>query len=787
MSMLDRKLGRDLFRIWGQVIAIGFVIAAGVAVVVLSMGTLTSLRDTRDAYYDRYRFADVFAYAKRAPETLAAVMEDIPGVARVDTRIVQDIILEMPDLMEPARGRILSIPEGGEPDLNRLFLRSGRLVELGRPDEVVLNVAFAEANNLNPGDDIVANVNGRRRTLHVVGTALSPEFIYAIAPGEFFPDNRRYGVMWMGREGLEAAFDLDGAFNNVTLSLTRTAVEADVIDRVDDLLEPYGGVGAFGRDDQDSNAYVKSEFEQLATLTTIVPPIFLAVAAFLLNIVISRLIDTEREQVGLLKAFGYSDLAVGWHYMKFVLAIASFGVLMGWGLGAWLGRGMTAMYTEYFQFPFLYYHPDLSTFIGSGALSLTVAVAGAWFAVRRAVRIPPAVAMQPPAPPAYHKGVGNKIALLQWFGAPSRMIVRHIVRWPVRAGLTIIGISFSGALLVASFFFLDAIDEMLDLFFFANQRQDVTVVFSNPRADFVAQDLLHLPGVERAEVFRVVPVKLRHGHLEERVGITGIDQDADLTRLVSTDGNPVTLPADGLVLTEQLANMLEARVGDWVEVEVMEGRRPHIRAPVNAISQEYVGLSAYMDRTALSRMMEEAPAASGGYLSVEANQLPAFFDAVKEIPAIQGVSLRGASLDEFERIMDETMVTMVSFYVMFGALIAIGVVYNSARISLSERARELASMRVLGFTKAEVAGVLLGELAVVTFIALPLGCLFGFLLASFMVHQFSNELYRLPLIIYPSTYGRSVIVVALSAVVTGFLVARRVNNLDLVAVLKTRE
>jgi len=787
MAILDRKLRRDLIRIWGQVIAIGFVIAAGVAVVVLSMGTLTSLRDTRDAYYERYRLADVFAYAKRAPERLASVLEDIPGVARVDTRIVQDIILDLPDLMEPARGRIHSLPEGRDPNLNQLFIESGRLVEMGRPDEVVLNVAFAEANNLYPGDEIVANINGRRRTLNVVGTALSPEFIYTIAPGEFVPDNRRYGVMWMGREALEAAFDLDGAFNQVSLSLTRTAVDADVIDRVDDLLDPYGGVGAFGREDQQSHAFMKSEFDQLATLTTIVPPIFLAVAAFLLNIVIGRLIDTEREQVGLLKAFGYSDLGVGWHYMKFVLAITSVGVLMGWFFGAWLGHGLTSMYTAYFQFPFVFYRPDLSTFIGSGALSLAVAVAGAWFAVRRAVSIPPALAMHPPAPPAYHKGAGNRIAFTKWLGAPSRMIVRHIVRWPVRAGLTIIGISFSGALLVSSFFFLDSIDEMLDLFFFANQRQDVTVVFSNPRSDIVVEDLLNLPGVERAEAFRIIPVKLRHEHLEEQVGITGIDQGADLTRLVSSDGIPVELPPDGLVLTEQLATMLDVAIGDWIEIEVMEGRRPHVSAPVNAISQEYVGLSAYMDRAALNRMMEEAPAASGGYLSVDASMLPAFFERVKDIPALQGVTMRGASLEVFEEVLDETMVSMISFYVLFASLIAIGVVYNSARISLSERARELASMRVLGFTKGEVAGVLLGELAVITFIALPLGCFLGFLLAFLMVQQFSNELYRLPLIIYPSTYGWSVIVVSLSAIVTGVIVARRVNGLDLVAVLKTRE
>ena len=785
--MLDRKLRRDLWHIRGQVLAIGFVIAAGVAVVVLSMGTLTSLRDTRDAYYDRYRFADIFAYVRRAPEHLAEAMADIPGVQRVNTRIVEDIVLDMPGLMEPARGRIHSLPEGRQPELNRLFLRSGRMVEPGRSDEVLLNVDFAEAHDLHPGDRVVGNINGRRRTLEVVGTALSPEFIYAIAPGEFVPDNRRYGVMWMGREGLEAAFDLDGAFNEVSLSLTRSAVEEDVVDRVDDLLEPFGGVGAFTREDHESDAFLRGEFDQLSMMTRIMPPIFLLVAAFLLNIVINRLVDTEREQIGLLKAFGYHNYAVGWHYMKFVLAITSFGVLIGWVLGAWLGRGMTDMYAGYFQFPFLFYRPELGIFLQSGILSFAVAVAGSWFAARRAVRLAPAVAMQPPAPPVYRKMMTEKWGLERFLGAPSRMIIRHLARWPLRAGMTIIGISFSGALLVSTFFFLDAIDEMFELFFFSTQKQDVTVIFPSPRADIVAQDLLNLPGVMRAEVFRAVPVRFRNGHLDERAAITGVDAGADLSRLMDMNHNEIELPSDGLVLTDQLARMLAVSPGDWLEIEVMEGRRPHVRAPVNAVSQEYIGLAAYMDRYALSRLMEEAPAASGGYLTLDTNALAEFFEAVKEIPAVHGVTVLGAALEEFEEIMDETMVRMIAVYIAFASLITVGVVYNSARISLSERGRELASMRVLGFTKGEVAGLLLGELAVVTIISLPLGCLMGYALAAYMIKSFSTELYRLPFIIYPSTYGWAIIVVLLSAIVTGALVARRVNRLDLVAVLKTRE
>lgn len=787
MSMLDRKLRRDLWHIRGQVVAISFVIAAGIAIMVLMQGSLTSLQETRDAYYDRYRFADIFAYARRAPESLTARIAEIEGVARVDTRIVQDIVLDMPDLIEPARGQIHSLPEGREANLNRIYLRSGRLLEPGRPDEVIINEAFAIAHGLFPGDQISGNINGRRRTLTIVGTALSPEFIYTISPGEFIPDNRRFGILWMGRETLAAAFDLDGAFNEVSVSLTRDADELDVIDRMDDLLDPYGGVGAFGRVDHQSDAFLESEFNQLRSMSVVIPPIFIAVAAFLLNIVINRLIDTEREQVGLLKAFGYHDFSVGWHYMKFVLAITGIGILLGWGLGTWMGQAMTTMYGDYFKFPFLIYRPNISTFIISGGLSVAIAVFAAWFAVRRAVRLAPAVAMVPPAPPVYRRSVAERWGIAKYLGAPSRMILRNLSRWPLRAALTSVGISLSVAMLIMSLFMIDSIDEMLDLFFFSTQRQDVTLTFVNPRQDIAREDVQNLPGVLRAEMFRAVPVRLRNGPLSERVGITGIEDDADLTRLLDVNNRVVTLPLDGIVLTDQLALQLDLEAGDWVDVEVMEGRRPHLRIPVNGISQEYVGLAAYMNREALSRVMEEAPAASGAYVAIDMNRLEEFFGAVKKLPIVQGVTMRIAALSEFRRIMDNSMVTAISFYILFAALIAVGVVYNSARISLSERARELASMRVLGFTKSEVAGVLLGELAVVTLISLPIGCLMGYGMAAGIVNQFATELFRLPFIIQPSTFGWAVLIVIVATVVTGAIVARRINNLDLVAVLKTRE
>ncbi len=787
MAILDRKLRRDLWRIKGQVLAIGFVIAAGIAILIVMQGSLTSLQETRNAYYDRYRFADVFASARRAPESLAARVAAIPGVSRVDTRIAQDVILDMPSMIEPARGRILSLPEGREPNLNWISRRLNRDFEFGRPDEVIVNETFANAHELFPGDQIVANINGRRRTLTIIDVAMSPEFIYAISPGELVPDKRRFGILWMGRQSLEAVFGLDGAFNQISMSLTRDANEQFVIDQTDALLAPYGGIGAYGRSDHQSDAFLESEFMQLQTMSQILPPIFILVAAFLLNIVINRLIDTEREQIGLMKAFGYHDYSVGWHYMKFVLAIAGIGVVLGWALGYLLGGMMTDLYGTFFKFPFLLYQPNPATFVVSGALSLGVAAGAAWFAVRRAVRLDPAVAMTPPSPPVYRRSIAERFGFAKHLGAPSRMIMRNLSRWPIRAGLTSLGVSFSVGMLIMSLFMVDSIDEMLDTFFFNTQRQDVTLTFTNPTHDISREDVQNIPGVLRAEMFRAVPVRLRNGVNSERVGIIGVDDGADLTRLLDVNNREVTLPLDGLMLTDQLAAQLSVQVGDVIDVEIMEGRRPHLRIPVNGISQEYVGLSAYMNREALARVMEEAPSASGAYVRVDANSMAQFFQEVKKTPALQGVTLRSAALEEFRRIMDETMISAISFYIFFASLIAVGVIYNSARISLSERARELASMRVLGFTKSEVAGVLLGELAVITLVSLPIGCLLGYGMAASIVDQFGTELFRLPFVIQPSTFGWAVLIIITASVATGAIVARRVNNLDLVAVLKTRE
>ncbi len=787
MSPLNRKLLRDIWHMRGQVLAIALVIAAGVAVYVTVVGTLRSLEGTRDAYYERHRFADVFATVKRAPESLLQSMAQIPGVKWVETRIVVEVSLDVEGMDEPAAGRLVSIPPRDRPLLNDVTLRAGRWITPGRPDEVLISEAFSDAHGFGPGDTLAATINGRRRTLEIVGIGLSPEYVYSIGGDNLMPDDRRFGVVWMGREPLEAAFDLEGAFNSVSIALLHNAREAIVIDALDRLLDPYGGTGAYGRSEQLSDQYLSSEMDGLDAMARVAPPIFLAIAAFLLNIVVTRLIAIEREQIGLLKAFGYSNLAVGWHYMKFVLLVSALGIVGGLVGGAWMGRGMTAIYTEFFRFPFLYYSapPGVYTF---AALVATAATAlGALNAVRVAVRLPPAVAMAPAAPPVYRKSIFESFGLTVFAGEPTRMILRHLSRWPVRGGLAILGIAMAAAIMVAAMFSADAFEKIIEVYFFQSQRQNLTVAFVEPQPVRIANEVRRLPGVIAAEPFRMVPVRLHFEHRSRRVGVTGIVDGADISRLIDMDLIPVEVPESGLVLSSRLAQILGAGRGDTLVVEVLEGRKPVRQVVVAVVVEEYLGTAAYMRVDALNRLMQEGSRISGLYLLTDPAESAVLYRAFKNRPVVAAVVRQTAALEMFRATMEESLTIMTFFLTLFGAAIAFGVIYNTARISLSERGRELASLRVLGFTRGEVSYILLGELAVLTLVALPIGCVIGYGFAWLIATNLVNDLYHMPLVVSRATYGYAILVVLVSALISAVVVRMRIDRLDLIAVLKTRE
>ncbi len=787
MKTRNRMLLRDMWHLRGQLLATALVVMCGVASFVLMHSTYDSLRTAQAKYYQDYRFSNIFSELKRAPLSLVKQIAEIDGVAGVRARVVMGVTLDVPGLEEPASGRLVSIPERRQPMINDLYLVRGRYVQPERSDEVIASKAFASANHLELGDRIGAVINGRWEQLIIVGIGLSPEYIYEAGGGTVFPDNRRFGVLWMGETALAAAFNMEGAFNDVVLTLSAGAVEADVIDRLDKVLERYGGTGAYGREEQLSHRFISDEIAQGSLTATYLTTIFLSVAAFLLHIVLSRLVTLQRNEIGLLKAFGYGNTVVGLHYLQLAGITVLCGVAAGSAIGLYLGSHLTAVYQDYYRFPELPFAVTPQVIVIGALISLLAATAGALTAVRRAASLPPAVAMRPEPPPSYHASALERSGLHRLLPASARMIMRHLLRKRWNSLLSAFGIACAAGILLVGGYMLASITYLMRMQFEEVQREDVMIVFNEAVSARARHEVARLPGVLYAEMYRSVPVRFINGYRSKRAEITGITQGSRLRRLVDAKGRSVELPPDGLVLSRKLAQLLAVETGDVLRVEVLEGARPVRSIPVSGMVDELVGLNAYMDIAALNRVMREGRSVSGAYLAVDQDHSGALYKTLKKLPAVAGVTFREALLKSFQEILDRSILISTFINIAFACIIAFGVVYNGARIALSERGNELASLRVLGFTRREASTILLGEQAILTLAAIPLGFAFGIALSWLLSLGLNTEFYRMPLLFTSGTFGLSLTVVLASAAASGWLVALRVNRLDLIAVLKTRE
>jgi len=782
MRALNRKLFRDLWAVRGQVIAISFVLAGGIATYVMAASTLDSLQRTQARLYREFRFPELFAGLKRAPDSVAARVAAIPGIATVETRVVAPANIELAGYGQPVSGQVVGLPRG-QGQFNLLHLHAGRLPEPGRDREALVSDGFAKAHKLQPGFSLQVTINGRKQRLDVVGVASTPEFIYQLAPGSIVPDFKTYCVVWMNAAPLEGSFNMTGAFNQLAATLQRGTRVEDAVQAVDHILRQYGGLGAHGRKDQISHRYLSEEFKQLTIMATMFPVIFLSVAAFLLNVVVGRLMATQRSQIATLKAFGYTTAAIVWHFLKFTTVIVVIGTALGIAGGAWMGGGLSRLYMDVYRFPYLDYSIGAGVLLVSFAVSITAAATGTLFAVIKAAGESPAVAMQPANPGRYRRSLFEN----KWLSQPTRMIVRNIERRPVKSLLSIGGVAMSTAILILGGFWGDAVDYMVFAQLRRAQLDDITVTFFGPVSTRALYSLMSLPGVTYAEPTRSVAARFRFEQRTYRTALQGMEAEGKLRRLLNTNLERVELPPEGILLTDHLATMLGVRPGQRLTVELLEGSRAVREVVVAGVVSEYIGVSAYMRRDALNRFLREGDSATGAFLAVDSQSIPELYRRLKTIPAVAGTAARAQALQSFYETLAAQMLTFALFNTLLASTIAIGVVYNTVRISLSERSRELASLRVLGYTRGEVAYILLGELTVLVFLAIPLGLLMGHGLAYFMATTAQTELFRVPFVIEPSTYALAALVVALATVVSAFLVGRKINHLDLVEVLKARE
>ncbi|MFZ2281640.1 MAG: FtsX-like permease family protein [Prosthecobacter sp.] len=787
LTPLDLKLFRDLGRMKGQIVAVSLVMACGLAMMIMTRSIVLTLEGTRDAYYQRYRLADVFASLKRAPLSLAERVAEIPGVAAVEARVVVDATLDLVGMTEPASAHLVSLPEGRPQILNKTFIRQGRLPQPDERRQAVVSESFALANKLQIGDSLVAIINGHRDIIIICGIGLSPEFVFEARPGQTLPDNKRYGVFWMNYEAIAVPYDLDGAFNDLCIDLSPGAQAGPVMAEIDRLLLDYGAQGAYTRREHNSAQRLDDELRVVRALSVAYPLVFLSVAAFMVNAVLARLVRLQREQIAQLKALGYSSWQVGRHYLNYALVIVVLGTLIGSVVGRWMGGALIRIYDIFFRFPSLNFRMDYSALVIALVVSTAASFLGVISVVWMAVKLPPAEAMRPEPPADFKPSALERMGLTRGSSPALRMALRNIERRPVQALFTVFGLALATGLMVLPGSMADSIDYMLTYQWNDVQRQDVVAFFAEPGSADSLHNLEQLPGVQRAEPVRAVQARIHYGHHSRKIAVTGLPRDADLNRLLDAERRLIVLPEEGIVMSAQLGKILGARIGDVVQVEALEGRRETVGVPIRGFMQDFAGISAFMDIQALHRLMREGDTVSGAYMTVDQARWSDFMRAVKDTPRIAITLVKQDQLDSFRSTTGQSIGILRKLYLVLAIVVAFGVVYNSARIALSERSRDLATLRVIGFTQREVAGVLLGELLLLISTAIPVGLLFGKGLATFIIAKVSTETIRMPLVISLNTYTMAVLVVAAASSASFIVVSRMLRKLDMVGVLKVRD
>ncbi len=786
-SPLDRKLLRDLMRMRAQAIAVAAVLACGVALFVMATGMYDSMDRARDRYYDSARMADLAVSVVRAPDPVARDLEAIPGINALETRVAGIGLLDLIGKSDPVSARLVSLPPDRRPRVNDVLLREGRWPEATRDNEVLINEAFAEANALGPGDRVRALIYGRYRELEIVGVASSPEFVFAVAPGSMLPEPERFGVVWMNREALARAFDVDGAFNDVVFRLAPDADARSAMFAIDARLERHGGRGAYGRDRMLSAQFLADELNSLQTMAAILPPIFMLVAVFLLNVSLSRLVETERSNIGLLKSFGYGNGAIAFHYAKFAIAFALLGAAIGVGLGRWIGSYMAELYSQVYRIPNLIFDAKLHIYVWAVVVALFAALLGAAQAVRRATILPPAAALAPPAPVSFGRLGSGIERSARTLDGKTRMVVRRIVRFPRRSATTVIGMSLALALLITSEHVPISMNHIVNVTFGVAQRMDATLTFAETADDRILAEVRRLPGVQAVEPMRGAEVILTAGSRERRDTVMGLPEDSYLFRLLDHEMNVVVPRAGGITLSEGLAEKLAVGVGDTVTMQATDGQQARAELTVVDVVKPYLAGAAYMELDALSRALREPGRVTAAYVLMDRSARDALNERIKKLPMIAGVSFLDTSAASMSKLLNEGSGFFAYMFVIFSSLMAAGVAYSSARVTFAEQERDLATLRVLGFGRREVSYVLLAEIGALLLIALPLGVILGALLSRWLMTQFQTDMFTFPYITHPSAYGEAALFVVIAVCAAALLVRRSVDRLDLVGVLKSRE
>jgi putative ABC transport system permease protein len=792
MTVLTHKLFRDLLRSGGVLVTIVAIITVGIGSFVGLGSAQRILENSQIAYYNEFQFADFWVDLKKAPLSAVEPIAEFPGVASIETRVTFDVILDLPGVIQPIHGRLISTPARGfDKTLNGICVIRGSGFSDDRNEEVILGEEFAKKHRLDPGDRIALILNRKREEYTIVGTAISPEYVYMVrGEGDFVPDPEHFGILYIKESYARDVLDFQDACNQIIGKMvpgTTQDVNA-LLDRIDRRLDPYGVLATVPRERQASHRFLSDEIMGLGVSATIMPAILLFVAALVLNVLMARLAERQRTIIGTLKAIGYSNIKIFIHFLSFGLFVGLIGGIAGVALGTWMAASMIDLYREFFQFPTFIHQNYLDLIAGGIGISLAFATAGTAQGVRAVLRLAPAEAMRP-KPPERGGAVFLERFPLLWRSLSFRthMAIRGLFRNRFRTSTGVISSAFATSILLLTLIMYDSAWYMLDFQFNVVAHSDVDVGMRDEQSLSALLEGRDLPGVDYAEPILGLVCDVRHGRYVRRLSITGLSADHRLTTPMQADLTPIEVPEDGLVLSEKLAEILSADVGARLELTPIRGRRRTVTVPVRSVVEGFIGLECYADIRYISRVVGEAYAANALQFAVNPEHQNDLYAAIKKLPNAQGLSVRADTRGNLESTFIKSMTFSLGMMILCAGVISFGSVLNASLIEIGDRLRDISTFRVLGYRPAQIAAILYRQnmliFAAGTVIALPL----TYVLVNLLATAYNTELFRMPVVFRPLTILLSLAMSFAFVLIAQIFVYRKIQTLNWLEGVQVKE
>ncbi|PKM76618.1 MAG: hypothetical protein CVU90_11745 [Firmicutes bacterium HGW-Firmicutes-15] len=792
MGILGKKLWRHIRHNKGQFLAVAAVVMVGIIAYIAMSSSYYNLSQSQENFYRENNFADYYFQVVKAPQEVMKQVEILPGVKRVTGRIQRDLPI-IKKSGERATARVVSYTLPMENELNNLSLVQGRMFadnQRGSDVEVLLDPKFASANNLVWGDRVTVVVEGKETFLNAVGSAISPEFIYTMKDSaDMLPDPQKFGIFMLESRQAQQVLNMPDQINQVLIEFSSGADQTQIIAAVKDILKPYGLLASYPRKDQLSHAVLQAELDSLRSVTLFLPLIFLGIAAAIQFVILRRMVKAQRSQIGVMKAMGYDNYRIMVHYASYALAVSILGAVLGTFLGLILAGSISQMYAQFFNLPGGMQGYNMKAIFYGFILSLSVGVAAGLTASRSVARIHPAEAMRPEPPQNSGKSLLEKLPLLWKELNPGwKMTLRNIGRNRGRFMLTLMGVVFAVALLIIAFFTNDAVDYIMQRYFYVGQTYDLSIRFNSLIQEKELLDINRMDGVQKVEGFLELPVKIHYqGKTQDEV-LLAYPSDLSMKTMESGTGQPIQVPPDGILINQRTAAKLGVKEGDEVELETLLPIGPVHRDTVKIMGEtrQLIGGGSYINLQRANRILQERNLVSGAMLKVETGKVGFVESEINKMLGVSSVLSRQKELQNFQKNM-ASMTYSVSLMILFAVVLGFAIVYNSSVMNFAERQREIASLRVVGYSTQEVSSLLLKENLLQSLFGVLLGLPFGRLVAGAYVKSVSTDLYTLPVIIYPLTYLFSALGGIIFIMLAHRFAIKGIKDLDLVATLKNSD